>query len=399
MTHSSPEMNQRRQRLQQRFLQQQRFAAESSPLTSCLGGEVSQWLDNTSGDYELASWMIESSLSCETMAVPLLLLAALHRVILEGDPASWSLGEFFPSVGGQRPVDTEALRPLLRQVVRACRDRLSPTFTVSAVQTNETARGLCWLLPVLYTGWPAMHLVDLGCSAGLNLVADQRRFRLCGTGPDGQDMHIGMGGGEQFVIPCSGDFLAPKKHAVPQILSRLGCDRQPLFLKTEADEQHLASYVWGDQVERLRMLRQGIEALHRVEHSAAPVQLVAADLPNGLEALLDALLQTNTAPMVVYNTYLTSYLPCKGKGLEAQLDQWAERQSVPVLWIQWEPLRQHLPPPALGWLGWTADVWIQGERRRWHLAWVHPHGAGIKWLPDLAVWGTGYSFGEHLGGG
>jgi hypothetical protein len=384
-------MHQRRQRLQERFLQQQRFAAESSPLTSCLCGVVAQWLDHSSGEDVLASWLVESSLACSSMAVPMLLMAALHRAILEGDPASSSLGEFFPSVGGRRPVEADALRPLLRQVVLVCRDRLSRAFTASAVQTNETGRGLCWLLPVLYTGWPAMHLVDLGCSAGLNLVADQRHYQLCGTGPDGQDMSIGMGVGEQFVIPCSGDFVAPQQTAVPQILSRQGCDRQPLFLKTEADEQHLASYVWGDQVERLLMLRQGIKALHRAEYSPAPVQLVAADLPNGLDTLLDALLQTNTAPVVVYNTYLTSYLPCKGKGLEAQLDQWAGRQSVPVLWLQWEPLRHHLSPPALGWLGWTADLWMQGERRRWHLAWVHPHGAGIQWLPDLAELGTVFS--------
>lgn len=387
MTLPTPDRNQRRLRLQQRFCQQQRFAAESSPLTACLCGIVAQWLDCSSGEDELATWLTVSTTSCASMAVPMLLMAALHQAILEGDPVCARLAEYFPSVGGRRPVNAEALRPLLRQVLLACRERLSRALADSAVQTNETGRGLCWLLPVLYTGWSAMHLVDLGCSAGLNLVADQRRYRLCGHFPDGQEVYIGMGAGEEFVIPCRGDVLTPQQTVVPRILSRLGCDRQPLLLESKTDEPRLISYVWGDQVQRLLMLRQGIEALRCMERAGSPVQLFVADLPAGLDAFLEARLpRANTAPVVVYNTYLTSYLACKGRDLEQQMEAWATRQTVPVLWLQWEPLRQQQPPHALGWLGWTADLWLQGKRHRWHLAWVHPHGAGMEGLPDFVDW-------------
>lgn len=385
-------MDDRRIRLYERFRQQQRFASERSPLIACLCGVVAQWLDPSSGEDELALWLIRTSLSCSSLAVPMLLMAALHQAILADDPCASVLRGYFPSVGGRQPVDAEKLSPLLRQVTYACRERLSTAFATSVVQTNETARGLCWLLPVLYTGWPAIHLVDLGCSAGLNLVAEQRQYRLCLSSAESQDMIIGMGAEEEFVIPCRGDFVAPQQWTVPQLLSRLGCDRHPFFLKNEVDEQRLASYVWADQVDRMLMLRQGIAALHRVEHSTAPVQLFAADLPHDLDVLLAKLIaQSNRVPVVVYNTYLTSYLSCKGRGLETSMERWAKQQKAPVLWLQWEPVRQNLYPPGLGWLGWTADLWVQGERRRWHLAWVHPHGAEIEWLADLAEWGTGFS--------
>lgn len=387
MTLSLLDMDKRRLRLHERFCQQQRFAAASSPLIACLCGVVAQWLDVPSDEEELALWLVSASGCCASVAVPMLLMAALHQAILTDDPAARPLRGYFPSVGGRQAVAAGELRPLLRRVVLACRERLSTAFAASAVQTNESGRGLCWLLPVLYTGWSAMRLVDLGCSAGLNLVAEQRRYRLYGSAHDGQEMYVGRGAGAPFAISSCGDFVAPQQNVVPQILSRLGCDRQPLSLRTEADEQRLASYVWGDQVERLLMLRQGIEALRDVEDSAAPVRLVAADLPDDLAALLDAQLpHNNSAAVVLYNTYLTSYLPCKGRGLQVCIEKWASQQARPVLWLQWEPLRQGPQPPALGWLGWTADLWMRGARRRWHLAWVHPHGTGIEWLPDLIDW-------------
>lgn len=387
MTASHIDFDQRRARLYERFCQQQRFAASTSPLTACLCGLVAEWLNRPSSEEELAQWLVEVSTSCSSVAVPMLLLAAVHEAVLSGAPAVRTLAVFFPSVGGRQAVDSDALRSVFHQAVWACRQRLAAAFRQSAVQTNETSRGLCWLLPVVYTNWPAMHLVDLGCSAGLNLVADQRRYHLCGAMPGHGEMHLGAGVEESFLIPWRGDFVAPQQQAVPRILSRLGCDRHPLALTNAANEQRLLSFVWGDQQQRLTMLRQGIAALHRVASSSAPVRLVAADLPDEVEAVFDAYLPpAHTAPVVVYNTYLTSYLPCKGRDLETQVQRWATRQAVPVLWLQWEPLRHGAAPPALGWIAWTADVWLRGEHHRWHLAWVHPHGNGIEWLPDLIDW-------------
>lgn len=382
-----PAMEQRRLRLCQRFRQQQRFAAESSPLTACLCGVVAQWLEQPWGEEDVAMWLVQVSASCSSVAVPMLLMAAVHRAILADDPPARGLAEYFPSVGGPRPVDAWAIKPLLHQVLLACQQQISTMFAASTVQTNESCRGLCWLLPLLYTGWQAVHLVDLGCSAGLNLVADLRQYQLLESGADEAAICVGQGAGAPFIVASSDDFVAPQHRTVPQVLSRLGCDRQPLQLKTEADEFRLASFVWGDQVQRLRMLRQGIEALHSVEQSVAPVQLVAANLPDDLEALLDAhLTRKDRAAVVLYNTYLTSYLSCKGSELAMRVANWAKRQEVPVLWLQWEPLRHGPPPPAIGWLGWTADLWTQGVWRRYHLAWVHPHGTSVAWLPGLADW-------------
>ena len=62
--------------------------------------------------------------------------------------------------------------------ILARREPLAAFIRSANVQTNETGRGLAWLLPVACLGWPAVHLVELGASAGLNLVAERRGYRL-----------------------------------------------------------------------------------------------------------------------------------------------------------------------------------------------------------------------------
>ncbi|MBM9537768.1 DUF2332 family protein [Desulfobulbus alkaliphilus] len=83
------------------------------------------------------------------------------------------------------------------------------------------------------------------------------------------------------------------------------------------------------------------------------------------------------------NTYLATYLHDKGISLGAHLDTWARQRREPVLWLQWEPLRGQPGPPEFGWVGWIADLWQEGYHWHGQLAWVHPHGTRIQWLPDL----------------
>jgi hypothetical protein len=232
-----------------------------------------------------------------------------------------------------------------------------------------------------------MHLVDLGCSAGLNLVADRRHYRLQEENAPQSGFNIGHGRPEQFVLNWAGNFVSPGRYLLPQVLSRTGCDLHPFHLGNEQDELTLASFVWGDQVRRLEMLRQGVAALKEVRPTDAPVRIVPAHLPEDLPAFFTRHSSpVSNGPVVIYNTYLTPYLDHKGSALGGSLEQYALLHAQPVLWMQWEPPHQGSSPPILGWLAWTADLWINGQHHHWLLAWVHPHGRAIQWLPGLAQW-------------
>jgi hypothetical protein len=148
------------------------------------------------------------------------------------------------------------------------------------------------------------------------------------------------------------------------------------------DELTLAAFVWADQPARLDRLREGIAALRAVEASAAPVRLLPLHLPDELPAFLaEALPRPPDAPVVIYNTTVTMYLPDRGAGLRDPITDWAARQGVPVLWLQWEPsVRPDRPPPVTDWQAWSANLWQAGRHRQLHLGWVHPHGAAIREL-------------------
>jgi hypothetical protein len=154
-------------------------------------------------------------------------------------------------------------------------------------------------------------------------------------------------------------------------------------LHTAEDEQTLAAFIWGDQPQRLARLREGIAAFHHVNQGHAPVRLYPADLPADLPSFLDQRVPAQPPqPVVIYNTYITVYLSDKGGALRHHIARWAATQGRPILWLQWEPLR-NAEPPQLGWCAWTADLWLGHTHHQWLLGWVHPHGTHVQWEPGF----------------
>ena len=372
------------------FRNQQRFAKDYSPLYAQLFGIVGDWLA-TDEPHEVVAWLLDLAAARRPFDITLLLPAALHRDVLAGEPAAAPLAAFYPTAGGLVPHSPAPLAEALRQVIVARRNTLEAFIRRANVQTNETGRGLVWLLPVAALGWPAVHLVELGASAGLNLVAERRGYRLAAVGaPEHTLLKLGAADSPQFDVAVSASpDLSGRRDLTglqpPAILSRTGGDIHPFHLRTADDELTLAAFVWGDQPARLVRLREGVAALRAAAQSAAPVRLARLELPDGLPRFLaEVLPRPVNAPIVLFNTTITMYLPAGGAGMRRHIAAWAARQDVPVLWLQWEPPdRPDLVPPERDWLAWSADLWRDGSHRRYHLGWVHPHGASVRAL-DLA---------------
>lgn len=107
-----------------------------------------------------------------------LLLAALHERVLAG--AAPELAGYYRSAGGGREPDEG-----LAAALAICLEREWPALLrhlrAGATQTNEVARGAA-IWPALgeaarATGARHLALLDLGCSAGLNLGVDQYSLR------------------------------------------------------------------------------------------------------------------------------------------------------------------------------------------------------------------------------
>jgi hypothetical protein len=207
--------------------------------------------------------------------VPLQLLAGLHYLVLGGE-ASWDA------------VD-EALeehREFLRRFVAE-----------QPVQTNEVQRS--WtLLPVFLRavgGCGAVDVVELGASAGLNLVWDRYRYRYREGEWGPSDAALTLAGEERRPVP------AALLREVPRVRSRVGIDRAPVDATTADGARLLKSFVWAGQPERLDRLDRAIDA-QRVD----PPELVRGDVADALPRVLERL--PSGGVTLVFQTAVFGYL-------------------------------------------------------------------------------------------
>lgn len=162
------------------------------------------------------------------------------------------------------------------------------------VQTNEVQRAWA-LLPAFLTlsdGRP-LDLLELGPSAGLNLVWDRYAYRYSsGTWGSGA---LELSGDDR--LPPPGEVLSRQV----QVERRRGIDLSPVDATTDHGARLLQAFVWADQTARLERLRRAIETLR-----ADPPELMRGDYVETLPALLED--RRPGTQLVVYQTASTMYL-------------------------------------------------------------------------------------------
>lgn len=376
-----------RAELIERFREQALFAEGYAPVYRRLFSAVAGWLAAGS-DEEFAGWLITAAADRQPFDVTLLLPAAIHFDVLAAVPAAAPLAGYYPSVGGRAPDDDDpGFEAALRQVIHDRRDAIAAFIRTENVQTNETARGLAWLLPASVVGWPAIRLVELGASAGLNLVAERRSYRLVSeTEPNAPLLDLGRADTPQFVTRIAGDLtlpFGPAELRLPEPIIRIAGDQKPFPLDSPQAETKLAAFIWPDQPTRLERLREGIRAVSAAAGDGEPVSVAPLHLPDELaEFMHRAVADGPTLPVIVYNTTMSMYLAGGATALRKAMSHWASSAAaldVPLLWLQWEPAHTGEEPPEPGWVAWTGDLWYRGRHHHARLAWVHPHGTRLRW--------------------
>jgi len=214
------------------------------------------------------------------------------------------------------------------------------------VQTNEVTR-CCALLPGFIeiaraTGLP-LRLLEIGCSAGLNLRWDRYRYETV-RGPWGP-----VDSSVVFENSFIGD--PPPLGVTVRVMERRGCDLNPIDPTTSDGRLTLLSFVWPDQTERFRQLSNAIELARSV-----PAEVKRADAIEWLDTQLG---QTRPGVTdVVFHSIVLLYGSRQNRErlgqLMAQAGDCATQQN-PLAWLSMEPGENQ------------ADVhltlWPGGERR------------------------------------
>jgi hypothetical protein len=229
------------------------------------------------------------------------------------------------------------------------------------VQTNEVGRCaplLGGFLEVAQrTGLP-LRLLEVGAAGGLILRWDQYRY-------EASDESWGDRHSPVRICGAFGDLHPP--FAVPvKISERRGCDASPIDPCTEDGRLTLESYVWPDQVERLRHLEAAIEVAGRV-----PAQVEHANAADWVEAALAD--SVSGVATVVYHSIVWQYLShadrARFQRMMAASGQ-ATTAENPLAWLRLEPAQD------------VAEVRLQlwpGREDRL-LARSGFHGKPVQWL-------------------
>jgi hypothetical protein len=246
----------------------------------------------------------------ESWDAALRLFGAVHFLVLSGVAPNALSGE------------GEAFRDALERHADVIRRRVQE----QRVQTNEVQRCIA-LLPAFLTvaretGLP-LELLELGPSAGLNLLADRYRYRYA-NGSWGSDAAVLGLVADERRGRVSGDLLTQQL----TVRRRRGIDLAPVDATSEVGNLLLRSFVWPGLDDRVARLEAAVATLRGTPERP---ELIEGDYVRLLPGLLNE--RPADAVTVVFQTASTGYLPVAAAAeLRASLET-AGDDGRPLAWV------------------------------------------------------------------
>jgi hypothetical protein len=255
-------------------------------------------------------------------------------------------------------------------------------------QTNEAGRSAGLMTGLLHLAarfGPRVELLEIGSSAGLNLMMGRYAFDLGGIAVTPPSPAI--------VIRPDWRGVAPPGAPI-EIVSARGVDVAPIDLADPAAAARLAAYVWIDAAERQERLQRAV-ALVRTEG----VTLDRGDAADWVEARLAEPQVAGTTRVLVHSV-VWQYLAPEGRArIRAAMDAAGARatSTQPLGWVMMEPNRD-LHRQEVRVQGWPGDTPMA------LVALTHAHGTWVEGLSpphvtrDYRMWRGGYETGPGEAG-
>src|SRR5205809_280935 len=227
---------------------------------------------------------------------PTVILAALHDLALAGRAPA--LAAAYAAADGDAAAGA-AIETLLRMT-----DSVVAIAVRRQTRTNETGR-CAVLYPAIAeaarrVGANAVGLIDVGCSAGLNLIVD----RVGITYSNGQSLGDSSSP-VQLSSSIVGDRPIPTR-AMPEVVARVGIDLDPVDVTEADDARWLRACLWPDQPERVARL----EAEMALAATAPPLLLQG----DAVEVVPDAFARVPPDALpVVTTTWALSHFPLESR--------------------------------------------------------------------------------------
>jgi hypothetical protein len=261
---------------------------------------------------------------------PEVILAALHDLALAGRAPALA--------AAYAAADGDAAASAAIEVLLGMTDSVVAIAVRRRTRANETGR--CGVLyPAIAeaarrAGADAVGLIDVGCSAGLNLTVD----RVGITYSNGQSRGD-PSSPVQLPVSIVGDRLVPAR-AMPEVVARVGVDLDPVDVTDADDARWLRACLWPDQPERAARL----EAEMALAATAPPLLLQG----DAVEVMPDAFARVPADALpVVTTTWALSHFSLENRlRFLHRLDEAATRRAV--AWVSAEGVGVAPAIPTLG---------------------------------------------------
>ena len=288
-------------------------------------------------------------------ALPLRLTGGIHALHLAG--AAPSLGAIYRG----EPADDAAV---IAQVIAEHEAELLPWLD-GPPQTNEAGRSANFIAAMLWLADkglpPRFQCLEIGSSAGINLMLDRYAYDLGGVtvGPQPAAMHL---------VP---EWNGPSPPAQSiAIAATKGCDVAPVDLTDPVQALRLKAYIWPEHTVRFERMDAAVRAAQ--ERKPDLVKATAADF---VEAELARPQEIGTT-RVLMHSIVWQYVPADQQArVTAAMEAAGAKSSPdrPLAWVMVEADRSVHRHKM------TVRYWPGGEGEV-QLTWSHPHGVDVEWL-------------------
>lgn len=251
---------------------------------------------------------------------PNLLFGAVHFLLLQGQAAP--LARFHPGLTAT-PDPPDRAYPHFRAFCRLHQPAIQDIIAWRRVQTNEINR-CSYLLPafclVAERARRPLALLEIGTSAGLNLLWDRYRYRYrhagttLKTGPDTAPVVL--------ETELRGPYRPPLPASLPPVGYRAGIDLNSIDTRDPTEACWLRALIWPEHRDRMARLQAAIALRQQTT--------LMLDSGDALHLLPDRLAQVPAEyALVVFHTHvLNQFSPLQRRQLDTLLHAAATHRSI-----------------------------------------------------------------------
>ena len=293
---------------------------------------------------------------------PMALLASVQYLLFENP--DHRLAAFYPSVDGEtRPVD-DSTYSVFKRFCHTHETEIRDLVSTRRVQTNTVRRSACLLPAFEYVSRTvdraSLGLVEIGSSAGLNLLWDRYGYRY--------DERTVGDEASPVQIDCEprGEIEPPLPDDMPPIGSRRGVDLHPLDVTDAADRRWLDALIWPEHDHRRANVRHAAELA-----AEQPPTIHEGDVLDILGDVVDRV--PADQPVCLYNSYVLYQLSdAQRADLYSLVTDLGTDRDIYWLSCEWA---MDIASPTI-----TLYRYEDGIHSAELLARFHGHGEWIAWL-------------------